>query len=74
LRDAVGIALFVLGAGVGGGLLDQLPDIVADNGEAPCPFKIRRLEAPSASACASYKLRPLAHSRAPRFEDNTGTK
>src|SRR5215472_2895847 len=35
LRDAVGIAGFVALARIGGGLLDQLPDVVANDGDAP---------------------------------------
>src|SRR6185295_2563488 len=34
LRDPVGVAFFILGAGVSGGLLDQLPDVVAQDGDA----------------------------------------
>ena len=34
LRDPVRVALPILGAGVSGGLLDQLPDVVAQDGDA----------------------------------------
>ncbi|MGB2646097.1 MAG: hypothetical protein WBC86_00535 [Pseudolabrys sp.] len=40
--DAVGVALFILGAGGGRRLLDQLPNIVACNGNPTFEFGKRK--------------------------------
>src|SRR5208283_1075521 len=42
LRDAVRVALLILGARKRRGLLDQLPDIVANNGDAILDFRERK--------------------------------
>src|SRR5580704_1983037 len=42
LRDAIGVAALVAGAGIGRGLLDELADIVARNGDAPFEFGKRK--------------------------------
>src|SRR4249919_3457704 len=42
LRDPVRVALFILGARVSGGLLDKLPDVVAQDGDACVEFGERR--------------------------------
>src|SRR5450432_3442396 len=44
-RDAVGVSLLILGARGPGGLLDQLPDIVANNGDAIVEFGARKRSA-----------------------------
>jgi hypothetical protein len=42
LCDAIGVAVFILGARERGRLLDQLPDIVARDRDAPVEFRKRK--------------------------------
>jgi hypothetical protein len=42
LRDTIRVALFILGARKRRGLLDQLPDIVTNNGDAILDFRERK--------------------------------
>src|SRR4029450_8699128 len=42
LRDPVGVAIFIVRARVGGGLLDQLPDVVTSDGDARLEFGKRK--------------------------------
>jgi hypothetical protein len=60
LRDPVGVAIFILGAGISGGLFDQLPDVVANDGDARFEFgegrrtAVARLAFPG-SSCEGHK-------------------
>ena len=61
LRDPVRVALLILGAGVSGGLLDQLPDVVAQDGDARIELGERRRTAVAHHVCpgsSSMAVRP----------------
>jgi hypothetical protein len=58
LGDSIGGALFVLTAGGAGGLLDQLPDIVAEDRDSIRP--VRQAKDRSASSRLPFSSRPVA--------------